>query len=146
MLDTLGLVPAIRRYAEDILRPIGVDVTVECKGSSQPLPPEVEVGLFRIAQGTVGNIAKHADAENASIILEYKPDQLLVCIKDDGKGFDVSKLTGVDDRGRGSGVFGMKERVKLMGGSCSIESEPGKGTSIKVKIPTARSMASAEED
>jgi signal transduction histidine kinase len=138
LLDTLGLVPAIRRYAEDILSPIGINVSLDIQGTAQPLPPEVEVGLFRIAQGTIGNVAKHSNARNASITMEYKTDQLVMHIKDDGKGFEVSGLTGVDDVGRGSGVFGMKERVKLMGGVCSIESKPGKGTLVTVRIPLKR--------
>lgn len=66
-------------------------------------------------------------------------------IRDDGKGFDVLRLTGVDDGGRGSGVFGMKERVKLMGGTCSIESQPEQGTLITVQIPSTRSAAIAED-
>jgi signal transduction histidine kinase len=145
LLDTLGLVPAIRRYAEDILRPIGVAVTVEAKGDSFTLPPESEVGLYRIAQGTIGNIAKHSGARSATITLEYKTDHLVLRMRDDGKGFDVSKLTGVDERGRGSGVFGMKERVKLMGGSCRIESDPGQGTFVTVMIPLNRSEPLAED-
>lgn len=145
LLDTLGLVPAIRRYAEDILRPIGMTVTLQSKGEAVPLPSEVEVGLFRIAQGCVGNIAKHSDARSVFISLEYKADHLLMRISDDGKGFDVSKLTGVDDGGRGSGVFGMKERVKLMGGSCQIESQPGQGANVSVRVPTTRGAAIAED-
>jgi signal transduction histidine kinase len=146
LLDTLGLVPAIRRYAEDILRPIGMNVSMETVGEPLSLPPEVEVGLYRIAQGTIGNILKHSDAKNVMISLEYKENQLYMRIKDDGVGFDVSKLTGVDEKGRGSGVFGMKERVKLMGGSCSITSQPGQGTLISVRIPSTRSVEIAEED
>ena len=144
LLDTLGLVPAIRRYAEDILRPIGIEVSMEVKGEPLALLPEVEVGLYRIAQGTIGNVLKHSEAKNAQITLEYEEDQLLMSVKDDGVGFDVSKLTGVDEEGRGSGVFGMKERVKLMGGSCSIESQPGQGTLITVKIPSMVSTDIAE--
>jgi signal transduction histidine kinase len=145
LLDTLGLIPAIRRFAEDMLPPIGTNVIVEARGSSRPLPAEIEVGLFRIAQGTIGNIAKHSAAKNAAVMLEYKVNHLTMRIEDDGKGFDVSKLTSVDDGGRGSGVFGMKERVKLMGGSCSIESEPGQGTRINVRIPLTRSVPIGED-
>ena len=145
LLDTLGLVPAIRRYAEDILLPIGINVKLECKGTAQPLPPESEVSLFRVAQSSIGNIAKHSGAANVSINLEYGTDQLLMRISDDGKGFDVSKLTGVDNRGRGSGLFGMKERVKLLGGNCHVEAKPDQGTSVIVKVPTTRSVE-IEED
>jgi signal transduction histidine kinase len=145
LLDTLGLIPAIRRYAEDMLRPIGMNVTLDTKGDIRPLSPEVEVGLYRIAQGTIGNIAKHSSARNAFITLEYTENQLIMRIRDDGKGFDVSKLTSVDERGRGSGVFGMKERVKLMGGSCFIQSQVGQGTVVTVRIPLTRGATIAED-
>ena len=136
LLDTLGLIPAIRRYAEDILHPIGIEVSLELQGNSRPLSPEVEVGLFRIAQGSIGNIAEHSGAKRVVITLDYKVDKLVMRIEDDGKGFNVSKVTGVDDKGRGSGLFSMKERVKLMEGRCSIESRPGRGTAVKVTVPT----------
>lgn len=135
LLDTLGLVPAIRRYAEDILNPIGINASVELRGNSGALSPEVEVGLYRLAQGSIGNIAEHSEAKNVVITLDYKVDQLVMHISDDGKGFDVSGVTGVDAKGRGSGLFSMKERVKLMGGKCSIESQPGHGTMIMVTVP-----------
>lgn len=145
LLDSLGLVPAIRRYAEDILRPVGIDVQVETRGAERPLAPEVEAGLFRVAQGSIGNIVRHSRAKNAAIALDYQANQLVMSIKDDGKGFDVSKFTGVDERGRGSGLFSMKERVKLMGGSCSVESRPGSGTTATVTVPLRWRMTRAED-
>jgi len=145
LLDTLGLLPAIRRYAEDIMLPVGIKVIVECKGSSKSLLPEVELGLFRIAQSAIGNIVKHSGAKSAVITLEYKLDHLFMLIRDDGRGFDVSQLTGVDHQGRGSGVFGMKERVRLMGGNCSIESGKEQGTLIQVQVSMIRGAHSAED-
>lgn len=145
LLDTLGLIPAIRRYAEDILKPLSINVVLEAKGEGPQMPPEVEVGLYRIAQGTIGNIAKHSNARHATISLERAADHFLLRIGDDGEGFDISKLTSVDEGGRGSGVFGMKERVKLMGGNCSIDSRPGKGTRVTVNIPLARGKKSVED-
>jgi len=70
LLDTLGLVPAVRQLAEARLRPLGIDVSVETKGHDRRLPPEVEAGLFRWIQGAVGNIAQHSEARNASIVLD----------------------------------------------------------------------------
>jgi signal transduction histidine kinase len=145
LLDSLGLVPAIRRYAEDILRPVGIEVRVETRGAERPLASEVEAGLFRVAQGNIGNIMRHSRAKNAAIALDYQANQVVMSIKDDGKGFDVSKLTGVDERGRGSGLFSMKERVKLMGGSCSVESRPGSGTTVAVTVPLRWRMTRAED-
>jgi len=124
LLDTLGLVP-----------PLDISVTVEIKGVSRPLALEVEVGLFRWAQGAIGNIAQHSRAKNATIILEYRDNELLLRISDDGQGFDVSKITDIDESGRGRGLFSMKERVGLLGGTCSIESRLGRGTAVLARVP-----------
>ena len=135
LLDTLGLVPAIRQYAETSLRPLDINVNVETIGVLGYLPPEVEAGLYRWTQGAIGNIAKHSRAKNATIILEYRDDELLLSISDDGQGFDVSEITDIEPNGRGRGVFSMKERVRLLGGTCSIESRLGQGTDVRAIVP-----------
>ncbi len=144
LLDTLGLLPAIRQHAEANLRPLGMNVSVESKGVEKRLPPEVEAGLFRFAQGAIGNIAQHSRARNASIVLEYGDEELLVRIGDDGEGFDVSKITDIEDSGRGRGVFSMKERVGLLGGTCLIESQPRRGTTVRARIPISEGAEDAE--
>ncbi len=144
LLDTLGLVPAIRQYAETSLRPLGINTSVETKGVDRRLPPEVEAGLFRWTQGAIGNIAQHSRAKNATIVLEYQDDELFLRIRDDGQGFDVSKITDIDESGRGRGVFSMKERVALLGGICSIESQPGQGTIVWARVPIRWSDENAE--
>jgi len=135
LLDTLGLVPAVRQYTEASLHSLGINVLVETKGKDRRLPVEVEAGLFRWVQGAIGNIAQHSKAKNATIALEYQDDALLLCISDDGQGFDVSKITDIEESGRGRGVFSMKERVGLLGGTCSIESQIGHGTTVKASVP-----------
>jgi signal transduction histidine kinase len=137
LLDTLGLVPAIRQYAESSLRPLGINISVAVKGAERHLPSEVEVGVFRWAQGAIGNIAQHSKAKNASIALEYRDDELLVHISDDGQGFDVSTVTDIEESGRGRGLFSMKERVGLLGGTCRVESRPGQGTDVRARVPIA---------
>jgi signal transduction histidine kinase len=109
------------------------------------MPLEIEVTLFRIAQGAIGNILEHSEAKNVSIRLYCDSDKCELDIKDDGKGFDVSKITRVDKSGRGAGLFTMKERARLVGGSCSCKSQPGTGTRIGVKVPLKGSMADAED-
>ncbi len=138
LLDTLGLVPAIRQHAEASLRPLGINVSVETKGEERRLPPEVEIELFRFTQGAIGNIAQHSKAKNASIVLEYRGDELLLRISDDGQGFDVSKITDIEENGRGRGLFSMRERVGLLGGTSSLESQPGQGATIWANIPISR--------
>ena len=135
LLDTLGLVPAVRQYAEANLHPLGINVSVETQGLDRHLAPEVETEIFRVIQGAIGNIVQHSMAKNATITLEYRSDELLLRIIDDGQGFDVSKITDVEESGRGRGLFSMRERVGLLGGTSSIESQSGQGTTVWAKIP-----------
>ena len=145
LLDELGLPAAIHRYAKDTLQAQGINISAEFRGADKRFQPEVEVTLFRIAQGALGNILEHSEAKNASIKLECNAKECLLHIKDDGKGFDVSKLTRVDPSGRGTGLFTMKERAKLVGGTCRVESRPGQGTKVRVKIPVARDVGDEED-
>jgi len=145
LLDELGMPAAIQRYAKDTLQPRGINLSCEFIGTEQRLPSEIEITLFRVAQGAIGNILEHSEARNASIKLECNSTECVMEISDDGKGFDVSKLTRVDPSGRGAGVFTMKERVSLVGGSCYIDSSPGKGTRVHVKVPVSRGQHDAED-
>lgn len=144
-LDTLGLVPALRQYAENNLSGLGIQVSFEFQGVEGTLPPEVEVGLFRWAQGAIGNIVQHSQAKQAAISLRREGNELVLCIQDDGTGFDVSGITQVEPTGRGAGLFGMKERVRILGGNCSVQSQPGQGTVATARIPLDLSLAYAED-
>lgn len=141
LLDELGLPAAIHRYAKDTLQGQGINVSTEFRGTDERFRPEVEVTLFRIAQGTIGNILKHSGAKNASVKLECNASECLLRVEDDGKGFEVEKLTEVEPGGRGAGLFTMKERARLVGGACRVESRPGHGTKIMVRIPVMRDSA-----
>ena len=145
LLDTLGLVPAIRQYADAILRPVGINVSVETKGVERRLPSEVETELFRVAQGAIGNIIQHSKAKNAAIVVEYLDDELLMRISDDGQGFDVSKITDIEESGRGRGLFSMRERVMLLGGKGWVESQPGRGTIVWARVPLSERAEDAED-
>jgi signal transduction histidine kinase len=144
LLDTLGLVPAVRQYAESRLQPLGTEVTVETRGTVMRFPPDVEAALFRFIQGAIGNIAQHSEAKSATITLEYKPTEFLVYVSDNGEGFDVSEITDIEESGRGRGLFSMRERIGFLGGSSGIESEIGKGTTVWARIPVGQEIAYAE--
>jgi len=134
-LDSLGLGPAIRQIVENRLQSAGINVSVKQEGMDERLPSEVEFGLYRIAQGSIANIAWHSQAKNAVVSLRCNSDELTMQIEDDGKGFDASQPIEVDESGRGRGLFSMKERASLLDGTYDIESQPGKGTRIIVKVP-----------
>jgi signal transduction histidine kinase len=145
LLDELGMAAAIHRYAKDTLQPQGISVSAEFRGTDERFQPETEVTLFRIAQGAIGNILEHSEAKSASVKLECDAKECVLRIKDDGKGFNVNKVTRVDPSGRGAGFFTIKERAKLVGGTCRIESQPGQGTKITVKVPRAKNVADEED-
>jgi signal transduction histidine kinase len=134
-LDSLGLGPALHQIAENRLQSVGIEVLVNHEGMEERLPSEVEFGLYRIAQGAISNISWHSQAKNAVITVQCNTDECTMQIEDDGKGFDASRPIEVDESGRGRGLFSMKERASLLGGTCDIQSQPGKGTRIMVKVP-----------
>ncbi len=145
LLDELGMAAAIYRYAKDTLQAQDINVSAKFIGTDRRFQPEVEVTLFRIAQGAIGNILKHSGAKNVSIKLECHDSECVLCIEDDGKGFDVSKLTRVDPSGRGAGLFIMRERTSLVGGTGNVESKPGQGTKVIVKVPLLRAVGDEED-
>ncbi len=133
ILDDLGLVSAIRWYAESRLQDKDVKVRVETNDYDKRLPNGMETALFRIVQEAVTNIVRHANAENAVIAVDFRDSEVAVDIEDDGNGFDAGKAKA----GTMStfGIHGMQERVALLGGTIEIESHPGSGTRISVVMP-----------
>jgi signal transduction histidine kinase len=145
LLDTLGLVPAVRQYAETRLRPLEINVSVDIRGAERRFPSDVEAALFRFVQGAIGNIAQHSKAKEATIVLEYQPEEFLLSIKDDGEGFNVSEIIDVEESGRGRGLFSMRERIGLLGGTSGIKSQPGQGTTVWAKVPILWDGEDAED-
>ncbi len=146
LLDELGMTAAINRYTKNALEPHSINVATEFIGTEERrFPPEVEVTLFRITQGAIGNILEHAEAKNVSVKLECNDEECTLEIIDDGKGFDVSTLTGVAPDGRGAGLFIMRERTSLVGGTGYVESQPGQGTKIIATVPLTRNIIDEED-
>jgi signal transduction histidine kinase len=97
---------------------------------------EVETTLFRTVQEALTNVAKHSGAQNVSVILERKPGGLGVIVEDDGTGFDAPAVAATSVRTRRMGLVGMRERVELLGGTLEVESAPGAGTTLFIRLPT----------
>ncbi|MBI3945708.1 MAG: GAF domain-containing sensor histidine kinase [Armatimonadetes bacterium] len=134
VLDDLGLVAALQRYAEDFGRRTGVRMEVELDPpEGARLAPAVEIALYRIVQEALTNVAKHAEAKTASVLLHLRGSSLLLIIEDDGKGFEVPDFA--QSEGKHFGLMGMQERVNLLGGKLTVESSPGSGTTVYVEVP-----------
>ncbi len=110
--------------------PEAVDIDVSITGSGQPLPPRIEIGLYRIAQEAFTNIRRHAQATKATLTLVVTPEFVKLMVADDGLGFETDAVPN----GR-YGLIGMNERVKLLGGSFTVESQPETGTCLEARIP-----------
>ena len=131
---SLGLVPTLAEYLHDFSEQSGVAVDLRL-GDEAPirLSPDREVQLIRIIQEALINVRKHAEAQRASVSLTEVPEGLEVTIADDGCGFDPVE---VQARGRGSfGLQTMEERAAAVGGAFRVESAPGNGTRVVVRLP-----------
>ncbi|MBI3192724.1 MAG: hypothetical protein HYZ36_08670 [Pedosphaera parvula] len=142
MLDDLGLLPALRSYVKDFAARTGINVRFAAPHSEEGLDSEQKTVLYRVAQESLNNIAKHAQATEVEVNLQDLPNGLAMEIKDNGRGFPA----GPNANGKGSnrlGLLGMQERVRLANGSFSVESQPGAGARVQVEIPVPRRLAPA---
>ena len=136
VLDELGLVPAVRSWLDGFSERTGIPVDISMPLQMDRLSPEMETALFRIVQEAVGNVHRHAHASHASVRLKVENGGVTELeIMDDGRGFNAVLSGGAQsNRKAGVGLLGMRERATQLGGSFSIESQPGK-TVIRVTLP-----------
>jgi two-component system CheB/CheR fusion protein len=136
-LDDVGLHGAVGTLVEEFSLSSGVRVDLHMTGDDTArLPDAVENTLYRVLQEALTNVWKHAHAKEVSVIVERRDGQVQIIIEDNGQGFDTDESRS-DRRGR-FGLLGIRERVALVGGSVNIESEPGSGTAIYIRVPLAR--------
>jgi signal transduction histidine kinase len=132
-LEDQGLLPALQKLAGAVSRRTGLRVTVEATEATR-LPLQLEAVLYRVVQEALKNTSKHAHAHSSKICL-WRVQGLVCCsIEDDGAGFDQSAIAPGSVR-RGLGLLGIQERLQVLGGSCEIQSAPGQGTKLNVKLP-----------
>ncbi len=136
VLDDLGLVAALERFARDFEQAHGIAVELRAAGlDSRRLPGVVETTLYRLVQEALTNVAKHSGAGTARVGVACESACVRATVEDDGSGFDREALSGGADAGSGLGLSGMEERAALLDGSVTIESRPGGGTVIRATIP-----------
>jgi signal transduction histidine kinase len=138
-LDDLGLVTALGSHVDDWSRQTGVTADFCSRIGERRLPPAIETTLYRVVQEALTNVARHAHASTASVVLEHRDDRVVVIIDDDGRGFDTGACR-TDGRVH-AGLTGIRERAALLGGKATIESYPNGGTSIFVSLPCVSATA-----
>jgi signal transduction histidine kinase len=140
-LETARLGEALTAVAHRWAERSGVPAQVAVTGTVRPMTPEAESALLRAAQEALANVAKHAAATRAGLTLSYMDDEVVLDVRDDGKGFNPSAASAAG----GFGLVAMRQRIEGLSGTLDVESEPGLGTAISARVPVATTEAAAEE-
>ena len=140
LLDDLGLEPAIRWQTDQFTRRTGIPCRLRINGLQEQLPDDVKTCVFRVVQEALNNCQKHASPTQVQIQIEQRVDVLAVQVEDNGAGFVI---TGHNTPARqaGLGILGMRERASMLGGTLALDSAPGKGTRLILRLPVARMSA-----
>jgi signal transduction histidine kinase len=139
-LDDFGLHRTLLNCLQDFGESTGVAVDHHISGlDGVTVPDQMQTTLYRFLQEALNNVLKHSSATRVSFILDVKPDVVLGIVEDNGKGFSMEKHFNYSHLQRRLGLRGMKERITLLGGDFQIESSPGHGTTVFVRIPMASS-------
>ncbi len=128
MLDDLGLAAALEWQGREVSRHSEIEVSVESESVPEDLPDEHKIYIYRLVQEALNNAVRHSRARNAKVVVERLAESVVVCVTDDGCGFDPG-------RSRGMGILGMEERVKRLGGTLRVESQASKGTTVTAEFP-----------
>ncbi len=141
ILDDLGWIPAIQFLADGISKRANLPIHIEAAVTGR-LPSAAETALYRTVQEGLNNAVKHAKASGVWI-RAWKENQVLCCsVRDDGLGFDSSQVHMLTGR-KGLGLIAMRERVSAIGGTLRIESRPGHGTELSIRLPLEGSHANS---
>lgn len=135
LLDDLGLAAAVRWYAKNSCESAGIQLQVDAGSHLGRATAAVETGMFRIAQEAINNVIRHANARHVLVRLNRQDSKWVLVVQDDGQGFDVKGKTREADGDHHWGLFGVEERVGLLGGTYKLESSIGAGTTLTVEIP-----------
>lgn len=131
-LDDLGMIVALASHVDEWSEQTGIAADFYCRHGEERLPPSIETTLYRIVQEALTNVARHARARHASVVVKRLAHRIDVVIEDDGDGFDTeSSVAGLGH----FGLVGIRERAALLGGTATVESSAGGGTSVFVSLP-----------
>lgn len=131
-LSQTSLEKALERAAQGI---VGTEVSIDVEGEDRQLPMRTEAALLRIAQGALGNVAKHAQAARCRVTLTYEQDEVRLDVVDNGQGFDPAAVAGKPAGLGHIGLDAMRQRAAEQGGELLVESTPGQGTAVSVALP-----------
>lgn len=135
-LEDLGLVPALQMLVKDLDESMpGLSMAFQQEGTTRRLPSEQEMALYRVAQEALNNVWQHSQANGAELAIRYLDDGLVLSVQDNGIGFEApQRVTDLPAAGH-FGIMGMYERAALIGAEMRVRSEPGRGTTVTIRLP-----------
>ena len=136
VLDDLGLIPALHTFMKSFKEETGIHVSLSAFAAVEQVNGDKRTVLFRVAQEALTNVARHAQASQADVKIQKLDGAICMRIEDNGKGFHEERVLHAK-KNRRLGLLGMRERLEMVGGNISIESTPGKGTTIQARVPLA---------
>ena len=134
-LEDLGLIPALTMLARDMSQVMDLPVSFNTTGAERRLPPDVELALYRIAQEGLSNVARHAQAGEADVSLQFTDESVCLIVRDDGLGFVVPESPAEMAPAGHFGLLGVQERAEAIDARLQIESAAGEGTRLTVHLP-----------
>ena len=136
ILDDLGLLPALIWHIQDYTEKTNIHIGFQHNGMERDLPTDMTIGVYRIIQESLTNIARYAGVNEAKVAVRIEEDTLFVEVEDQGKGFNKAALSF----DASIGLSGMKERAYALGGTLDIESKVGIGTRVTAIIPLPKPL------
>jgi len=134
-LDDLGLIPALRKFVQDFEEKYRITTEFAVSGQELRLPSAMEVAIYRFVQEAFNNIHKHAEATFARLEVSFRPDEVELAVSDNGVGFRPEQAESRSFGADHFGLIGMRERIELLEGEFSVDSAPGQGTRVKMRVP-----------
>ena len=132
LLDDFGLIEGLQWHSGEFSKRFGIEVEVLFPEDEKDIDPSITIGVFRIYQEVLTNVARHAEATKVTTTLTYVKDLLTLTIEDNGKGFDNTLQR------KSLGLLGMRERAYIMNGQVMIDTRIGQGTRISVEVPLSK--------
>jgi signal transduction histidine kinase len=141
VLHHVGLVPALRGYCREFEQQHGLAMTFRAHGELGAVPPDVALCLYRVTQEALGNVARHAAARHGYVTVERNGGNVALTVADDGRGFDIAEVR----RRHGLGLISLDERVRLVGGRLTIDSQSERGTELRIVVPLVETGNAAHD-
>lgn len=136
MLDDLGLVPTLKQYVQGFEDKTELSTNFTVMGRETRLPDHIEVALFRAIQELLNNVDAHAHATHVHVTLDFQDRQIVASVEDDGSGFDANEIQSSTQQRKGLGLSTIQERAQMLGGRVQFESRIGRGTKVRIEIPS----------